>query len=187
MNFSQAVRGQLTTPSAIMAIQSQAETELGRNLSKEEESFLFSNTNPKVVLGEMQKYGYGFLKFKLFLSQRPEMSCETSPHQTPRDGNCLIHAITDSILNNDALKHNGEDDLNETWCKLLQKLQFYDDIGDHTMFLRTRWALGAAEWLAGGNGSKQNDKEILAYSDEEWDFIWTTMLEDKASRKHCQN
>ena len=90
MNFSQAVKGLLSTPAAIMAIQSQAETELGRKLNREEESFLFANTNPNIVLGQMRKYGYGFLKFQLFLMQRPEMSCATSPNQTPRDGNCLM-------------------------------------------------------------------------------------------------
>ena len=180
MNFSQAVKGQLTHPAAILAIQSQAETELGRSLTKEEESYLLSKNTPHILLGQMQKYGFGFLKFQLFLSQSPQMSFEASPNPTPRDGNCLIHAITDSIINNDALKHNGKDGLNETWCKLLQDLQFYDEVEDHNMLLRTRWALGAAEWLSGENGSKQNDKEILGYSDEEWDFIWTTMLEDKA-------
>ena len=180
MNFTQAVKGQLSTPAAIMAIQSQAETELGRNLSKEEESILFSNASPKVLLGQIQKYGYGFLKFQLFMSQRPEMSCEASPNLTPRDGNCLIHAICDSILNNDAMKHNEADQLNETWVKLLQDLQFYEDIEDHILFLRTRWVLGAAEWMSGGHNSKQNDKEIFEYNDEEWNYIWDTMLEDGA-------
>ena len=180
MNFSQAVKGQLTTPAAIMAIQSQAETELGRNLSKEEETYLFSKSQPNILLRQMQKFGFGFLKFQLFLRQRPEMSCEASPNQTPRDGNCLIHAICDSILNNDALKNNEADDLNETWTELLQNLQFYDDVEDHSMLLRSRWALGAADWMSGGNSSKENDKEILGYSDEEWNFIWSTMLEDKA-------
>ena len=41
MNFSQAVRGQLTRSGAIRGIQIQAETELGRKLNKEEEAFLF--------------------------------------------------------------------------------------------------------------------------------------------------
>ena len=118
MNFSQAVKGQLTRPSAVRAIQSHAETELGRKLSKEEESLLFSNCHPNILLGQIQKYGYGFLKFQLFLSQRPELSCEVSPSQTPRDGNCLIQAIGDNILNNDALKHNMTDQLNETWVNI---------------------------------------------------------------------
>ena len=83
-------------------------------------------------------------------------------------------------MNNDALKHNGKEEKNETWSNLLKELKFYENIEDHNMFLRSRWALGAAEWLSGGNNSKQNDKEILGYTDEEWDFIWSTMLEDKA-------
>ena len=145
MNFSQAVKGQLTRPGAVRAIQSQAETELGRKLTKEEESLLFSKSHPNIFLGQIQKYGYGFLKFQLFLSQRPELSCEVSPTQTPRDGNCLIEAIADSVLNNDALKHNGAEQLCETWSNLLHQLKFYEETDDHTMFLRTRWALGAAE------------------------------------------
>ena len=180
MNFSQALKGQLSTPAAIMAIQSQAETELGRYLSKEEESILFSNTSPNILLGQMQKYGYGFLKFQLFLKGRPGASCQVSPSPIPRDGNCLIHAISDSILNNDALKHNGNDQLNETWSNLLHDLKFFEDIDDHTMFLRSKWVMGAAEWMSGGNGSKQNDKEIFAYSDKEWNYIWSTMMEDGA-------
>ena len=123
MNFSQAVKGQLTRPGAIRAIQSQAETEIGRNLTKSEESFFFTNNPPNILLSNIQKYGYGFLKFQLFLSQKPYKSCEVSPTVTPRDGNCLIHAITDSILNNDALKNNGTDSLNGTWSKLLQDLK----------------------------------------------------------------
>ena len=78
------------------------------------------------------------------------------------------------------MKHNGADHLNETWVKLLKDLKFFEDIKDHNQFLRTRWALGAAEWLAGEHNSKQNDKEILGYSDEDWNFIWSTMLEDGA-------
>ena len=50
MNFSQAVRGQLTTSGAINAIQSQAETELGRNLSREEESNSLVWTDSEVWL-----------------------------------------------------------------------------------------------------------------------------------------
>jgi hypothetical protein len=41
MNFSKAVKGHPTKSFAIKAIQSQAETELGRKLTKEEESILF--------------------------------------------------------------------------------------------------------------------------------------------------
>ena len=99
------------------------------------------------------------------------MNCDASPTPTPRDGNCLIHAISDSILNNDALKHNDKEKLNETWTTLLKNLRFYEECEEHTMYLRTKWVMGAVEWLAGGSGSKQNDKEVFRYSDEEWDYI----------------
>ena len=48
------------------------------------------------------------------------------------------------------------------------------------MYLRRRFVLGAAGWMAGGNGSLQNDKILFDYTDEEWEFIWMTMLEDGA-------
>ena len=72
------------------------------------------------------------------------------------------------------------DQLNETWCNLLHELKFFEDIEDHNLFLRTRWVTSAAEWMSGGHNSKQNDKEICGYSDEEWNYIWSTMLEDGA-------
>ena len=78
------------------------------------------------------------------------MNIEPSPTPTPRDGNCLIHAITDSIMNNDALRHNGKDELNETWSNLLKDLKIYDEGDNHLLYLRTRWARGAANALAGG-------------------------------------
>ena len=39
---------------------------------------------------------------------------------------------------------------------------------------------GAREWLAGMHGSKENDMEILGYTQEEWNYIWSTMLIDGA-------
>ena len=55
MNFSQAVKGHLTRSGAIRAIQSQAETELGRKLSREEESILFNNTPPNILQAQIEK------------------------------------------------------------------------------------------------------------------------------------
>ena len=46
--------------------------------------------------------------------------------------------------------------------------------------MRTRWVMDAAEWMSGGHNSKQNDKEICGYSNEEWTYIWSTLLEDGA-------
>ena len=88
-------------------------------------------------------------------------------------------------MNNDALKHNvrdhGREKSNGIWTELLSKLKFYDNTHEnHNLFLRTRWVLGAAEWLAGCHGSKQNEKESFLYSDKEWNWIWETMLEDCA-------
>ena len=55
MNFSQAVRGQLKPSHAILAINSQAETELRRSLSKDEETFLLRKFNPHILLEQIQK------------------------------------------------------------------------------------------------------------------------------------
>ena len=84
------------------------------------------------------------------------------------------------MLNDDALKHSGADDLNQTWVQLIQKLKVWEDMDNHLMYLRTRWVLGCSEWLAGMHGSKENDKEKLGYTDDEWTFIWSTMAEDGA-------
>ena len=86
----------------------------------------------------------------------------------------------DGILNNDAFKHVGNERNNETWTRLLHELQFFGDTDENTMYMRRRFVLGAAEWMAGRNGSKQNDKELLEYTDTQWEYIWMTMLEDGA-------
>ena len=92
----------------------------------------------------------------------------------------LLLAIADGILNNDAFKHTGVESQNETWTQLLRKLEFFEEHDDHTMNLRRRFVLGAAQWMAGKNGSKQNDKDLLGYTDREWEYIWATMIEDGA-------
>ena len=84
------------------------------------------------------------------------------------------------MLNDDALKHNGNDDLNQTWVKLIKDLKVWENIDNHMMYLRTRWVHGCKEWLAGQHGSKENDKNNLGYTDAEWEFIWGTMAEDGA-------
>ena len=55
MNFSRAVKGHLTRAGAIRAIHSQAETDLGRKLSREEESILFNNTPPNILQAQIEK------------------------------------------------------------------------------------------------------------------------------------
>ena len=111
------------------------------------------------------------------------MNCDFSPNATPRDGNCLLHAILDGIITNDAFKHNDQSNQTEGWTQLLRRLKFYDanmDEKEHLQYLRNQWVIGASDWLSGGNGSKVNDKFTFGYSDEEWNFIWNTMVEDGA-------
>ena len=92
----------------------------------------------------------------------------------------IIPAISDGILNNDAFKHDNGKNANETWKNLLKDLKFFQDEEDHIMYLRQRFVLGAAKFMAGQYGSKQNYKLLFGYTDTEWDYIWTTMLEDGA-------
>ena len=92
----------------------------------------------------------------------------------------IISAILDGILNNDAFKHTAGDAMNETWTQLLIDFKVFDDMDDHIMYLRRRFVLGAADWMAGKNGSMQNDKLLFDYTDAEWEMIWMTMLEDGA-------
>ena len=92
----------------------------------------------------------------------------------------LFVAISDGILNNDAFKHTTGDLNNETWTQLLLDFKFFDDVENHNMDMRRRFVLGAADWLAGGKSSHQNDKLLFGYSDTQWEYIWTTMLEDGA-------
>ena len=54
-----------------------------------------------------------------------------------------------------------------------------DDV-EYIQYLRSRFVFGASSWLAVENGSAENDKLTLGYTDEEWAFIWSTMAEDGA-------
>jgi hypothetical protein len=69
---------------------------------------------------------------------------------------------------------------NKTWTQLLLDFKFFDDMDDHIMDLRRRFVFGAADWMAGNNGSIQNDKLLFGYDDSQWEYIWSTMLEDGA-------
>ena len=55
MNFARAVKGRLTRSNIFEAIQSQAETELGRMITKEEQNLIFAKDPPSVVLDQIQK------------------------------------------------------------------------------------------------------------------------------------
>ena len=92
----------------------------------------------------------------------------------------LIIAIADGIMENKAFKHTAGDLHNETWTKLLLDFGFFDEKDNHIMDLRRRFVLGAADWLAGNNGSLRNDKDLLGYTDTQWEYIWNTMLVDGA-------
>ena len=106
MNFAQIVKKKSVRENEIELIQSQAETELSRELSISEQSLLFSKFPQSQLCQQILKvcikiyflqliiliqYGYGFLKFSLLLCNKPELSCEVSQNVTPGDGDCLIH------------------------------------------------------------------------------------------------
>ena len=57
-----------------------------------------------------------------------------------------LSGISDGCLNNDALKHNKGEQLNETWTTLLKDLKFYEDIDDHTNYLREKMGFGSI-WI----------------------------------------
>ena len=93
----------------------------------------------------------------------------------------IFLAISDGILYNDAFKHNHGETNNQSWSGLLRELKFFDeDIDNHPMFMRQRFVLGAAEFMSGKNNSNQDDKTLFGYTDDEWEFIWMTMLADGA-------
>ena len=70
----------------------------------------------------------------------------------------------------------------DSWTKLLKEFKFFGemDMQEHINFLRWRFVTGASDWLSGAHGSKQNDKNNLGYTDQEWESVWSSMLEDGA-------
>ena len=78
------------------------------------------------------------------------------------------------------MKHNKGEQPNKSWTKLLKELNLDGDFNNNTSHLRTKWVFGASESLTGKNGSKINYKDALGYTDDEWYFIWSTLLEDGA-------
>ena len=82
----------------------------------------------------------------------------------------LSLAVSDGILENDAFKHTAGDLHNITWTQLLLDFQFFDNLEDHIWALRRKFVLGAADWLAGNNGSLENDKEVYGYNDEQYEL-----------------
>ena len=94
----------------------------------------------------------------------------------------ILSALIDGIENNEAFRHIPNEKKQESWTELLQDLRFSEEMdeNEHIRYLRNRFVIGASEWLAGNFGSKENNKSNLGYSDSEWNWIWTTMLEDGA-------
>ena len=88
----------------------------------------------------------------------------------------------DGFKNNDGIKHSGDEKMIETWSKSLHEIKVYDNLThlEHIQYLRHRFVIGASSWLAGENGSSDNDKDVLGYSNSQWEFIWSTMAEDGA-------
>ena len=94
--------------------------------------------------------------------------------------NVLFQALIDGILHNSAFKHVKDDGRQEHWTNLLRDLRIYEDDTDHVADLRRRLVVGASEWLSGLHNSKENEKEKFGYSDREWKWIWSLMLNDGA-------
>ena len=99
--------------------------------------------------------------------KNPNLNCEFSTNSTPRDGNCLLHAILDGVMNNDAFRHTNTENGTDSWVVLLKRLGIYKE-ENIIQSLRHRWVVGAFNWLAGKNNSKLNDQILLGYSDDEW-------------------
>ena len=85
-------------------------------------------------------------------------------------------ALADGFKQTEELKHT------QSQLQLLQDLGFNSNMSDieHKLYLRRRLVLGAAEWLVGMHGSKENEKLKFGYTDKEWEWIWSTMIEDGA-------
>ena len=71
-------------------------------------------------------------------------------------------------------------DKSNNWANHLKDLKFWENMESLPTYLRRRWVGGAKEWLAGLHGSKENNMEDLGYTQGEWEYIWSTMLENGA-------
>ena len=88
----------------------------------------------------------------------------------------ILSGIIDNLLHNTSIV----DDKHGMWAQQLREMQFWENMHNLPMYLRRRWVSGAKEWLSGLHGSKENDKDKLGYTDHEWDYIWSSMLVDRA-------
>ena len=92
-----------------------------------------------------------------------------------KDFKFSILAIVDGVLNNEGLKQNKLNDASDSWNQLLIDLELCEKKKNYIYILRQRWALGASVWLSGKNNSLQNLKNMFGYTDDEWQFVWSTM------------
>ena len=106
MNYSRATKHFKTRSQAIDEVVSQSIFELGRPLSKAEETSLFEKFSPQLVADRIHavmiftfhifcitlfQYGYGTIKFLMLICGQSALKCDVSPSVTPKDGNCLLH------------------------------------------------------------------------------------------------
>ena len=132
------------------------------------------------LLKQIEKYGFGILKFLVITLGYPNLHCKASPIATPPDGNCLMHAIADFLLSEIAGKERHESERNVISLDLSRDLELFNESDHDTTILRKRWVFGAFDWLAGKNGSRENLKNIFQYTDDEWAFVWSTLIHDKS-------
>ena len=102
----------------------------------------------------------------------------------------MVSYISRKIINSnikysalsDVVKDTLKQDLTRSQTKHLEDLGFGQTFfnQDYIKNLRIKFVVEASEWLAGKYGSKQNEKSNFGYNDEEWEWIWSTMIEDGA-------
>ena len=69
MNYADVVRLSRTNDHQLCLVRSQAETELGRLMQKDEESLLFARFKPKLICNQIEKVTmFFFLMLLIFLS-----------------------------------------------------------------------------------------------------------------------
>ena len=70
MNYADVVRGSRTNDRQLCLVRSQAETELGRLMQKDEESLLFARFKPKLICNQIEKVTmfFFFNAFNIFIS-----------------------------------------------------------------------------------------------------------------------
>ena len=87
--------------------------------------------------------------------------------------------MVDELLQTLALE--SEENLKDSALyNIVKELSLLEENEHRITNLRRRWVTGAYEWMAGKHGSLQNLKEYFEYNDEEWHYVWNTMIKDRA-------